>query len=77
MAQQSAPTIDWLVTEHEIDLTVKQSWRGLGHRHPRLHAPANRSGETLLAMLLDACEKIDAPVVTAARVHTVYSDEKL
>ena len=75
LADHAAPTIDWLAEEHDVVLTVETSWTGLGHRQPRLHAPPNRSGETLLSMLLSACERSGAQLLTEALVTTLYVDD--
>ena len=74
IADNAGPTVDWLVNRHGIELTVETSWTGLGHRHPRLHAPANRSGQTLMNMLQTACERSDVGIVTQARVSALYAD---
>lgn len=68
IANHAGSTVDWLCERHELRLSVEKSWTGLGHRHPRLHAPPDRSGATLMNMLLSACEKADIDVLTDARV---------
>lgn len=68
VAENSGPTVDWLIDEHDVALTLEESWTGLGHRQPRLHAPADRSGKTLMAMLLRACERRGIDILTEARV---------
>lgn len=75
IADNAGPTVDWLTERHELELSIEMSWTGLGHRHPRLHAPANRSGEALMGMLLRACEHAGADVVTGAKVSALYADE--
>ena len=71
IANHAAGTVDWLCEQHELSLSVEESWTGLGHRHPRLHAPPDRSGETLMNMLLSACENTDIDVLTNARVTSL------
>jgi len=71
----SGQTVDWLVERHDLNLSVEESWTGLGHRHPRLHAPVNRSGEALMGMLLRACERVGADVVAGAKVSGLFADE--
>lgn len=75
IAENAGPTVDWLVNRHDIDLSVEASWTGLGHQHPRLHAPANRSGQTLMNMLQAACERLGVGIVTEAQVSALYADD--
>lgn len=74
LADQSGPTVDWLRDTHGLNLTTETSWVGLGHRQPRLHAPPNRSGVTLMAMLRQACERAGADIVTEARATGLFAD---
>jgi len=76
LAEEAAPTVDWLTAKHGLQLSLEKSWVGLGHRHPRLHAPHNRSGETLMSMLLDACEQAGADLLTEARVTALFVNDK-
>ena len=75
LADLSGPTVDWLHQKHAINLTTEKSWTGLGHRQPRLHAPPNRSGETLMSMLSAACSKSEVDILTQARVVNLFADE--
>ncbi len=74
LANESGPTIDWLSQKHAIHLTLEAAWTGLGHRQPRLHAPVNRSGATLMAMLAEACDTAGCPILTEARVDALFAD---
>lgn len=74
IAREAAPTVEWLVARHGLTLTVETSWTGMGHRHPRLHAPPDRSGQTLINMLDDAAAHAGADVVTNARVVRLIAD---
>ena len=72
IAHLSGPTVDWLTNDLGFPLTVEKSWTGLGHRQPRLHAPASRSGEHLMGMLLEAADSSGVDLLTGARVNTLY-----
>ena len=74
IAAESGPVVDWLVETHAIDLTVETSWTGMGHQHPRLHAPHDRSGRTLMSMLEAAAANAGIDVLTEARVTRVFAD---
>ncbi len=76
LADEAAPTVDWLTSKHGVQLSIEKSWVGLGHRHPRLHAPHNRSGETLMSMLMGACEKAGADLLTEAQVIGLFVNGK-
>ena len=75
IADLSGPTVDWLHQYHDINLTTEKIWTGLGHRQPRLHAPPNRSGETLMSMLNSACSRSNIDILTQARVVNLFADE--
>lgn len=75
IAQESGPTVEWLARRHGLTLTVETTWTGMGHRRPRLHAPPDRSGQTLISQLQNAAAAADVDVVTGARVTTVYADD--
>ena len=75
LADFSGPTVDWLHQKHNINLTTEKSWTGLGHRKPRLHAPPNRSGETLMSMLSSACGKLEIDILTEAKVVGLFADK--
>ena len=74
IAREAAPTIEWLVGQHDLTLSVETSWTGMGHRHPRLHAPHDRSGQTLMSMLQAAAARAGADVATNARVTRLIAD---
>ncbi len=75
LAYQSAPTMNWLVNDCGIELSVEKSWSGLGHSQPRMHAPASRSGEDLISMLVHACDQRGIDILCNARVVELYADE--
>ncbi len=75
LAREAAVTLDWLTEDLGVELTIETSWTGLGHQHPRLHAPKDRSGESLLAMLLRATERAGADLLTAAHVDALFVED--
>ena len=76
MADESGPAVDWLKADHGVQLTIEKSWTGLGHQHPRLHAPENRSGETLMNMLLAACDEAGVDLMTNARITGLFVNDQ-
>ena len=75
IATESGPTVEWLAAHHGLRLTVETTWTGMGHRQPRLHAPPDRSGKTLLHQLLAAAAAAELDVVTGAHVTSVFADD--
>jgi len=75
LAAESAPAVDWLCSSHGLRLHLIEAWTGMGHRRPRLHAPKNRSGESLMHMLLSAVERAGIDVLTEARVVSLIANE--
>jgi fumarate reductase flavoprotein subunit len=73
VAEGSGPTMDWLTT-HQVPMLLDFKWTGLGHSRARLHIPPGRNGEELLGLLLNACGRAGAEVMTSARVTDLYAD---
>jgi fumarate reductase flavoprotein subunit len=74
IGERSGPTMDWLTERHHVPMQLDFKWTGLGHSRPRLHLPPGRNGEELLALLLNACGRAGAEVMTAARVTDLHAD---
>ena len=76
LSDGAGPAVEWLMASHDVTLTVEASWRGMGHRHPRLHAPPDRSGQTLMNMLQSAAGRAGVDIVTEAHVSALYADDE-
>jgi len=74
IGERSGPTLDWLTERHDVPLLLDAKWTGLGHSVRRLHIPPGRNGEELLALLLNACARAGAEVMTEAEVTGLYAD---
>jgi fumarate reductase flavoprotein subunit len=70
----SGPTVDWLVQEHQVPLTLVEGFLYPGHSQPRMHAPASRSGADLVAGLLSAANAAGIDIVCDATVTTLFAD---
>lgn len=70
----SGPTIDWLVQQHQVPLTLVEGFLYPGHSQPRMHAPASRSGADLVAGLLAAANTAGIDIVCDATVTTLFAD---
>lgn len=75
IGERSGGVLDWLNETHQVPLLLDAKWTGLGHSARRLHIPPGRSGEELLALLLNACARAGAEVVTEATVIALYANE--
>jgi fumarate reductase flavoprotein subunit len=54
LAEQSAPTVEWLVDSVGARLSLVTAYKHVGHSVARLHAPASRRGQDLVDDLLAA-----------------------
>lgn len=76
ICEQSTQTVDWLVDEHAIPLTLFAAAGSLpGHSRARLHGTPNRTGEELIASLTAAAEESGADIMTNAQVTTLLVDD--
>lgn len=75
VACQSALTVDWLVSEYRVPLSVVDNFRYPGHSAPHMHATPSMDGSELLASLLSAVASAGVDIVTAARATTLVSDK--
>ncbi len=68
------PTLEWLADRHGIEWRVLEGFLYPGHTCARMHAVPEKTGVGLLARLLAAVENAGVPVVTDARVETLYTE---
>ena len=71
----AGPTLNWLVTEHQVDLTLVEGFLYPGHSRLRMHAPPSRTGSALMASLNKACEMAAITIVTQAHVTALVAAE--
>ena len=69
------PALEWLEDEHGIPFEVLEGFLYPGHSRHRMHAVPERTGEALLTRLLQAVMAAGIPVMTDARVTTLFADE--
>ena len=69
------PALEWLEDEHGIPFEVLDGFLYPGHSRHRMHAVPERTGEALLTRLLQAVMAVGIPVMTDARVTTLFADE--
>ena len=69
----AAPTVDWLVEKHRVDLELVGGFLYPGHSRLRMHAPPDRDGATLMAFLLSAVEAAGIDVLIDAHVTNLFA----
>lgn len=74
LAQESAPLVEWLVDELEVDLRLITDYKHVGHSVERLHAPPSRRGEDLLNDLIRAAKARAIPVALASPIVELVVD---
>src|SRR5215813_7413882 len=62
LAEQSAPTVEWLVDCVGARLSLVTAYKHVGHRVARLHAPPSRRGQDLVDDLLAAVARRGIPL---------------
>ncbi|MFK8052905.1 MAG: FAD-dependent oxidoreductase [Woeseiaceae bacterium] len=75
LANASARTIEWLVDDFGIPLSLVTSFRYPGHSAMRMHGTPNRTGKELMGALCGAVERNEIPVLCDATVTAMYADE--
>ena len=75
ICRASGPTIDWLIDDLAIELTLVSGFLYPGHSHLRMHAPPSRVGEDLIGSLTRAAELMDVDLMTSAHVTDLVADE--
>lgn len=72
LAAESAATVEWLVDEHAVPLSLVDSFLYPGHAAMRMHGTPNRTGAELMGSLLTAVERADIDILTDARVTDLF-----
>ena len=75
LAAESGHTIDWLVNQYQIPLTLVTGFTYPGHSVLRMHGMPGRSGQELMGALSQAVEDQQIPLVTDALVTDLYADD--
>ena len=73
VADASGPTVEWLIANHNINLTLVDGFLYPGFSALRMHAPPSRQGADLMAGLLRATELADVHIMTNALVTVLLT----
>jgi len=74
LAIESSKTIEWLIDNYQIPLSLVDSFLYPGHTVMRMHGTPNRTGSELMGALCRAAERAGIDVLTNALVTDLYSD---
>ena len=74
LAIESSKTIEWLIDNYQIPLSLVDSFLYPGHSVMRMHGTPNRTGSELMGALCRAAERAEIDVLTSALVTDLYSD---
>ena len=66
LCTQSSKTLHWLADQWQVPLTLVDGFTYPGHSVRRMHATPRRTGDEFVACLLDAVQRTDVNLVTAA-----------
>ena len=74
LAQASARTIEWMIDDHQVPLSLVDSFLYPGHSVKRMHGTPNRTGSELMGALSAAIERRGVDVLTEALVTGLFAD---
>jgi len=75
IAENAAPTVDWLIDVHRLPLTLDTGFRAAyGNSRLRVHGWAGHGGHDLIQLLHQKIVEADVTVVTAARLIDIHAD---
>lgn len=75
LARTSASLVEWLVEDHEIGLQIITEYKHVGHSVPRLHAPADKRGASLMRDLLAAAGAAGVDVLVGNPVTALLVED--
>ncbi|NBN89912.1 MAG: FAD-dependent oxidoreductase [Actinobacteria bacterium] len=76
LAQASARTVEWLLDDHAVPLSLVDSFLYPGHSVKRMHGTPNRTGRELMGSLAAAVGRRGIDVLTDALVSDLFVDDE-
>lgn len=76
LAQASARTVEWLIDDHAVPLSLVDSFLYPGHSVKRMHGTPNRTGRELMGSLTAAVGRRGIDVMTDALVSDLFVDRE-
>lgn len=75
VAENSAPTVDWLMDTVGLPLSLLTGFKYPGHSVWRMHGSPNRTGTELMAVLTEAAARENIDIATSAPVTSLFADQ--
>ena len=75
LARESAATIEWLVNDQKVPLSLVDSFLYPGHSVMRMHGTPNRTGSELMGSLCNAADRAGVDILTDACATDLFADE--
>lgn len=72
-ATLAGPTIDWLVSRHQVPLEFAPNWEALGHSRSRMHRVPGGAGDDLMRHLLAAARNMGVEIQGDAHVRELFA----
>lgn len=76
VANHCGKTLEWLADDHGLEWVVLDDFLYPGHSRHRMHAVPERTGEALMARLVNAAETAGVAIATEAPVTTLLVDDR-
>ncbi|MCC7426708.1 MAG: FAD-dependent oxidoreductase [Alphaproteobacteria bacterium] len=73
MGRVSAPTVEWLMERHGVEMNLVTGFLYPGHSRLRMHGTPNRTGQELEAALLAAAGRAEIDILTGALASDLYA----
>lgn len=74
LAQNAAPTIEWLRQTHGLPFSLVDDFDYPGHTHRRMHGLPTRAGAELINALRSAAERADVDIICQRRAVTLFAE---
>jgi fumarate reductase flavoprotein subunit len=75
LARTSASLVEWLVEDHQIGLQIITEYKHVGHSVPRLHAPPDKRGASLMQDLLAAAKDAGVDILVGNPVTELLVED--
>ncbi|MCP4927234.1 MAG: FAD-dependent oxidoreductase [Gammaproteobacteria bacterium] len=75
LATESAATIEWLVDDFDIPLSLLDSFKYPGHSVLRMHGTPNRTGRELMGSLCNMAERVELDILCDATVTDLIAGD--
>ena len=75
LAEQSSPTVHWLVDQHSVPLSLVENFSFPGQSCDRMHGTPNRTGAELMGALHNATQRSGVDILLNAQVTHLFAED--